>query len=122
MKHIARTQMSKIAEQMQREFDEVLARMSGVSTNDDNVNNNNNNNNQEQDDEETDTDNNKPKKSGREKLLDDLTKAIEANPAMAEAYYYRGLLKETLEDNEGALRDWGKAAVLGHKEAAKLIK
>ena len=75
MKHIARTQMSKIAEQMQREFNEVLERMSGVSTNDDNVNKNNNNNNQEQDDEETDTDNNKPKKSGREKLLDDLTKA-----------------------------------------------
>ena len=89
MKHIARTQMSKIAEQMQREFDEVLARMSGVSTNDDNVNKNNNNNNQEQDDEETDTDNNKPKKSGREKLLDDLTKA-EGMKAKGNADLMRG--------------------------------
>ena len=60
--------------------------------------------------------------SDYEGALDDLTKALEANPAMAVAYYYRGLLKETLEDNEGAIRDWGKAAVLGHEEAAKLIK
>ena len=54
--------------------------------------------------------------------IEDYTSAIEINPAFSEAYYYRGVNKEILEDPKGAMEDWEKAAVLGNEEAAKLIK
>jgi tetratricopeptide (TPR) repeat protein len=42
----------------------------------------------------------------------DFTKAIEANPKYAEAYYYRGLARHAKRDLDGAIADFTKAVEL----------
>ena len=54
--------------------------------------------------------------------IQDFDKAIEIEPNYAEAYYYRGNAKQSLDDKVGACLDWGKAAELGYIIAYKKLE
>ena len=53
--------------------------------------------------------------------LEDLNKAIKLKPN-AEAFFYRGAIKDIMKDKTGACEDLKKAASLGHEEATKRLK
>ena len=52
----------------------------------------------------------------------DYTKAIELNPAFAEAYYNRGLVQIFMKDTRKGCLDMSKAGELGIPEAYEILK
>ncbi len=51
----------------------------------------------------------------------DFTKAVTINPDYAESYYNRGIAYFQQQNQDQACADWNKAALLGFKEADKLL-
>ena len=52
----------------------------------------------------------------------DYTKAIELDPKMGDAYYYRGVAKIAVKEINSGCYDLSKAGELGQEAAYKLIK
>lgn len=53
--------------------------------------------------------------------LDNFNKVIENNPQNADAYFYRGQVKQKLNDLDGACLDWAELRKLGNKLANDLL-
>ncbi|HIF49558.1 MAG TPA: tetratricopeptide repeat protein [Cytophagales bacterium] len=51
----------------------------------------------------------------------DFTKSIELNPNFVYAYFNRGVVKEIMNDRNGACADYKIAAKMGHKGAEEII-
>ena len=54
--------------------------------------------------------------------IQDHNKAIELNPAYADAYVNRGIAKYVLGDKDGGCLDWSKSGELGDGDVYELIR
>jgi len=57
-----------------------------------------------------------------EAAIADYTKCLELNPNDGMAFYYRGVARKRINDNEGACSDWQKAAKMGVGNATDRIQ